>query len=205
MCECSGRVRSAFRARGHDAWSCDILPADDGSPFHLREAWPSGLEDNRARWDLMIGHPPCTFLALCQIWRKHPSRADCERLGLDPGDTTWRLGQRQKAVEFFRKLWELPIPRICLENPMSIASTRVAPKSQTIHPWQFGHPEEKTTWLWLKNLPPLQPTKIVYREMMMLPRKDRERIHYMSPGPGRSSERDKTFLGVAEAMASQWG
>jgi hypothetical protein len=125
-------------------------------------------------WDILIGHPPCTFLALCQIWRKHPSAVDCKKLGLRADDTAWRPAQREKAVAFFRRLWELPIDKICLENPMSIASTRIAPKSQTIHPWEFGHMEQKTTWLWLKNLPALKSTNNVYEEMMKLPRRERE-------------------------------
>lgn len=194
-CECSGRVRSAFRRRGHDAWSCDILPADDSDSHHILEV-PGGrsvLEDNPEQWDLMIAHPPCTYLALCQIWRKYK-----------PGQE-WRKPKEDAAVDFFRKCYEAKIPRICVENPMSVASTRVAKKSQTIHPWQFGHPEQKTTWLWLRNLPPLMPTQNVRAEMMLLPRNVRERIHYMPPGPNRSSERDKTFPGIAEAMAEQWG
>lgn len=192
-CECSGEVRRAFRARGHEAYSCDILPSDDGSPFHIQEHIHTVMQDSPAQWDLMIGHPPCTYLALCQIWRKYK-----------PGQE-WRKQKEDEAVDFFRRLWEYPVPKICLENPMSIATTRVCKKSQTIHPWQFGHPEQKTTWLWLKNLPPLKPTNNVREYMMTLPRHVRERIHYMSPGPKRSSMRDKTYPGIAQAMAEQWG
>lgn len=192
-CECSGRVRAAFRAKGHDAYSCDILPADDGSPYHIQAPIREVLKDNPQQWDLMIGHPPCTYIALCQIWRKYK-----------PGQE-WRKAKEDAAIDFFRTLWECPIPKICLENPMSIASTRVTKKTQTIHPWQFGHPEQKTTWLWLKNLPPLVPTNNVREYMMTLPRKERERIHFMSPGPTRSSMRDKTYTGIAQAMADQWG
>lgn len=191
-CECSGRVRAAFRARGHDAWSCDIKPSDDGGP-HLRDDVQEVLKADPTRWDMMIGHPPCTFIALCQIWRK-----------LKPGQE-WRRAEEDKAIEFFRKLWEFPIHKICLENPMSVASTRVAKKSQTIQPYQFGHPEQKTTWLWLKNLPPLKPTNDVHAHMMTLPRRERERIHFMPPSKDRASQRDKTYTGIAEAMAEQWG
>jgi hypothetical protein len=193
-CECSGRVRSALRRRGIDAYSCDILPADDGDPHHIQEHIHTVLKDRSAKWDLLVGHPPCTYLALCQIWRK-----------LKPGQE-WRAEKEREALEFFRALWEdyLWIPRLALENPMSIASTHVAPRSQVIHPWMFGHPEQKTTWLWLRNLPPLQATNDVFDHMMTLPRKERERIHFMSPGKTRSSQRDKTYEGVAEAIADQW-
>lgn len=181
-CEFSGRVRDAFLARGHDAWSCDLLPTDSPGPHIQGDAIDAAYKGG---WDLMIGHPPCTYIALCQIWRKY--KPGCE----------WRAKEEDKAIEFFKRLWEAPIERICLENPMSIASTRVAQKSQTIHPWQFGHGERKQTWLWLKNLPPLRPTNIVDgRE---------ERIHRMPPGKDRSKKRSLTYQGIADAMAEQWG
>lgn len=180
-CEFSGRVRDAFAARGHDAWSCDTKPSETPGQ-HIQDDVLKILNDG---WDLMIGHPPCTFLALCQIWRKYK-----------PGQE-WRKAEEEEAVSFFRKLWECNIPRICIENPMSVASTRVARKTQTIHPWQFGHGEKKTTWLWLKNLPLLMPTNIV---------EGREaRVHRMPPGPDRKKNRSRTYPGIADAMAEQWG
>lgn len=192
-CEFSGIVREAFNARGHDAWSCDLLPSQKPGQHIQGDA----LKAMRSRdWDLMIAHPPCKFLALCQAWRKRPSAVDCLSFGLEPANETWRPAQRELAVEFARALWASDIPRICLENPKSILTTRLAPKSQTIHPWQFGHGETKTTWLWLKNLPLLIPTNIVKgRE---------ERIWKMSPSPERSTLRSVTYVGIAKAMAEQW-
>jgi hypothetical protein len=181
-CEFSGRVRDAFLARGHDAWSCDLLPTESPGPHIQGDAIDAAYKGG---WDLMIGHPPCTYIALCQIWRKY--KAGC----------AWRAGEEEKAIKFFRRLWEAPIERICLENPKSVASTRVFKKSQTIHPWQFGHGEKKTTWLWLKNLPPLRPTDIV---------EGREaKVHRMPPSKDRSKKRSLTYLGIAMAMAEQWG
>jgi hypothetical protein len=196
-CEFSGVVRRAFRARGHEAWSCDLLPAEDGSEFHLQGDVLTMLANCKWPWDLMLGHPPCKFLALCQAWRRRPSKKDCQLHGLAPDNETWRLEQRELAVAFAKRLWEAPVARIALENPKSILSTRMAPKSQTIHPWQFGHGETKETWLWLKNLPPLKPTNIVEgRE---------QRVWKMPPSETREQDRSRTYTGLAEAMAEQWG
>lgn len=201
-CEESGTVRRAFRERGHDSWSCDLLPARDGDPHHFQCNVLALLDEE---WDMAIFHPPCKFLALCQAWRRKPSREDALKHGLDFDNTTWRLEQRDKAVEFATKLWNCKIPKIVIEQPKSILTTRMAPKSRTIHPWQFGHMEQKETWLWLKNVPPLKPTKIVYDEMMALPKAERERVFYSSPGEHRSRDRSKTYEGIARAMAEQWG
>lgn len=192
-CEESGVVRRAFRALGHDAWSCDIQSSADDSTFHIQGDVFDAI--NSRRWDLGIFHPPCTFLALCQIWRIHPSKEDCEKYGLAIDDETWRLEQRALALEFFRRLWESDIPRICIEQPKSIA-VRIAPKTQTIHPQWFGHGEKKETWLWLKNLPPLWPTKTAFEA--------EERVWRMPPGPNRKRDRSRTYQGVADAMAAQW-
>lgn len=177
------------------------MPAADGSEFHFQ---CDIFEVIDRGWDAAIFHPPCKFLALCQAWRRKPSKADALEFGLGPNDVTWRLEQREKAVAFATRLWESNIPRICVENPKSILSTRMAPKSQTIHPWQFGHPEQKETWLWLKNLSPLVPTKNVYEEMMNLPKCEREKVFYASPKGSRSKDRSVTYEGVARAMAEQW-
>lgn len=176
-CEFSGIVRSAFRARGHDAWSCDILPAEDGSPFHHQRDVREILRDG---WDLMIAHPPCTHLAVSGArWFKDKQREQAE------------------ALDFVRELLEAPIPRIALENPISVISSKIRKPDQIFQPWQFGHGETKATCLWLKNLPPLVPTNIV---------EGREaRVHRAPPGPDRWKERSRTFTGVAEAMADQWG
>jgi len=176
-CEFSGTVRSAFRSRGHDAWSCDILEAEDGSPYHHRGDVTEILDHG---WDLMIAHPPCTHLAV--------------------SGARWFGGKRKDqdaAIEFVRRLMRAPIDRIAIENPVSIISTRLRPADQMIHPWEYGHGETKATCLWLKNLPPLQPTDIVTgRE---------NRVWRMSPGPDRWKERSRTFPGIAAAMADQWG
>lgn len=181
-CEFSGTVRDAFRKRGHDAWSCDLLPAEDGSKYHLMgdalewiDKWPDG-----PIWDLMIAHPPCTHLAVSGArWFKE------------------KRVEQEAALQFVRDLMDAPIPRIAIENPISIISSRIRKPDQIIQPWQFGHGETKATCLWLKGLPKLTPTNIVSgREA---------RVHRMPPGPDRWKERSRTFQGIADAMAEQWG
>jgi site-specific DNA-cytosine methylase len=176
-CEFSGVVRRAFREAGHDAWSCDLLPADDGSPYHIQGDVIELLCDP---WDLMIAHPPCTHLSVSGArWFKDkgPEQAD--------------------ALAFVRSLARAPVPRIAIENPISILSSRWRKPDQIVQPWQFGHGETKATCLWLKNLPPLLPTSIVNgREA---------RVHKMPPPADRWKERSRTFQGIASAMANQWG
>jgi len=175
-CEYSGTVRDAFLAAGHIALSCDLLPSDAPGP-HLQGDVREVLEMG---WDLMIAHPPCTHLAVSGARWFHLKQQE-----------------QQEALRFVRMLLEAPIPRIALENPVSIISSRIRKPDQTIQPWQFGHGETKATCLWLKNLPPLEPTNIVDgREA---------RIHRMPPSPTRWKERSKTFQGIADAMAQQWG
>lgn len=175
-CEFSGVVRDAFAARGHDAWSCDLLPSERQGK-HIQGDVLAVLDDG---WDLMIAHPPCTHLAVS-------------------GARWWALkGKEQEgALRFVRLLMGAPIEKIALENPVSIISTAIRKPEQIIQPWQFGHGETKKTCLWLKNLPPLIPTDIV---------DGREpRVHKMSPGPNRWKERSRTYGGIAKAMAEQWG
>ncbi len=174
-CEYSGRVRDALRRRGVDAMSCDLLPTEVQGP-HYQGDVRDVLYDG---WDLLIAHPPCTHLAVSGArWFKHKQKEQAE------------------ALDFVRLLLNAPIPRIALEQPISVVASRIAPTSQVIHPWQFGHGERKTTCLWLINLPHLVPTNIVEgRE---------ERVHRMAPGPNRWKERSRTFQGVADAMAEQW-
>ncbi len=175
-CEYSGTVRDAFLAAGHIALSCDLLPSDAPGP-HLQGDVREVLEMG---WDLMIAHPPCTHLAVSGARWFHLKQQE-----------------QQEALRFVRMLLEAPIPRIALENPVSIISSRIRKPDQTIQPWQFGHGETKATCLWLKNLPPLEPTNIVDgREA---------RIHRMPPSPTRWKERSKTYQGIADAMAQQWG
>jgi hypothetical protein len=184
-CEYSGRVREAFRRRGHDAWSCDLLPAEDGSPYHIQHDVLEvllGLTYKAWKWDLMIAHPPCTHLAVSGARHFEEKRAD---------------GRQQEAIDFFMALANAPIPRIAIENPVCVMSSVWREPDQVIQPWQFGTGEVKATCLWLKGLPPLIPTKIVSGR--------HPRVHLMPPGPDRWKERSRTDLGVADAMGAQWG
>lgn len=176
-CEFSGVVRRAFRNLGHDAYSCDLLPSEDGSQFHLRQDVREVLSES---WDLAIFHPPCTHLSVSGArWFKEKQTEQAE------------------ALDFVRLLMAAPVERIAIENPISIISSRIRKPDQIIQPWQFGHGETKATCLWLKNLPKLTPTNIV---------EGREaRVHKMPPGPDRWKERSRTFDGIAAAMADQWG
>lgn len=177
-CEYSGRVRDAFIAKGHDAMSCDLLPTEMDGPHYqgdVRDVICDG-------WDLMICHPPCTHLAVSG------ARHFAAKLA---------SGVQDEALDFVRLLLDAPVPRIALENPVSIISSRVRKPDQVIQPWQFGHGETKATCLWLKGLPKLVPTDIVDgREA---------RIHKMPPSPDRWKERSRTYDGVARALADQWG
>lgn len=186
-CEFSGTVRRAFQAHGHEAWSCDLLPAEDGSAYHIEGDVMPHLS---AGWDLMIAHPPCTHLAVSGAAHFAAKRAD---------------GRQQAALDFVRALVDAPIPRIAIENPVSVISSAIRRPDQIIQPHMFGHMEQKATCLWLKGLPPLRPTHDVKAEMMALPKNQRERLHYLPPSPDRWRERSRTFSGIAEAMASQWG
>ena len=175
-CEYSGAVRRAFRDLGHDAWSCDLLPAEDGGPHIQGDA----LEVIGRGWDLMVAHPPCTHLAV--------------------SGSRWFSAKRveqAEAVQFFLALAMAPIPRIAIENPVCVISSMWREPDQVIQPWQFGHGEVKATCLWLKGLPPLVPTQIVSGRY--------PRVHLMSPGPNRWKERSRTYEGIARAMAAQWG
>lgn len=177
-CEFSGRVREAFAKRGHDAWSCDLLPTEiPGKHYqgYLEDYIGSGDE-----WDMIIGHPPCTFLAVSGArWFKY------------------REPEQDYAIDFFMMIANRNCEKICIENPIGIMSTDWRKPDQIIQPWQFGHGETKATCLWLKGLPLLVPTNIV---------EGREhRIHKMPPSPDRSKERSRTYQGIADAMAEQWG
>lgn len=177
-CEYSGRVRNAFADRGWEAWSCDLLESETPGN-HFQGPVEDIISDY---WDLMICHPPCTDLAVSGARHFAEKIAD---------------GRQQRALDFVRLLLDAPIKHIALENPVSIISTKIRKASQYIQPWQFGHGETKKTGFWLKNLPNLVPTNIV---------EGREaRVHNMSPGPNRWKERSRTYEGVAQAMADQWG
>lgn len=175
-CEFSGVVREAFRRRGYDAWSCDLLSSEIRGQ-HIEGDVRKVLDWN---WALMIAHPPCTHLAVSGArWFKEKRAEQAEALG------------------FVKTLLDAPIPYIALENPVSVISSRIRKPDQIIQPWQFGHGETKTTCLWLKGLPVLEPTEIVSgREA---------RVHKLAPSPDRWKERSRTLPGIAEAIAEQWG
>ena len=189
-CEFSGIVRDAFRERGHEAYSCDLLSCErPPARWHLQCDALFAIR-TLGPWDLMIAHPPCTHLAVSgAAWfaRKKAS------------------GVQAEALTFVRALMDAPVPRIALENPVSVISTAIRKPDQIIQPWMFGEMEQKATCPWLKNLPKLTPTNDVREEMMKLPKKLRERKHYTSPGPDRWKIRSRTLQGIANAMATQWG
>lgn len=191
-CEFSGIVRRAFAAQGHDAWSCDLLPAEDGSNCHIVGDARDILNDG---WDLLIvAHPPCTRLCNSGVrWLHDPP----------PGKTAADMqAELRDGADLFSAFWNAPIERRCIENPVMHRHAKklirnYARPAQSVQPWQFGHPETKRTCLWLANLPPLEPTNVV---------EGREaRVHRMSPGPNRWRERSRFFPGIASAMAAQWG
>ena len=177
-CEFSGVVAGAFRKRGHEAYSCDLLPTEGNPKWHFQMDLLELLKIEQ--FDLAIFHPPCTHLAVSGArWFKEKQTEQAE------------------ALDFVRLLMGAPIERIAIENPISIISSKIRKPEQIIQPWQFGHGETKATCLWLKGLPKLQPTNIVEgRE---------QRIHKMPPSPDRWRERSRTFTGIASAMAQQWG
>ncbi len=179
-CEYSGRVRDAFRAKGHDAWSCDLLECEADPRWHLQQPVEEILDQG---WDLMVAHPPCTYLAISGMWATYSGKRD-------PALT-------DQAMDFVRLLMAAPIPRWCLENPVSMISTTIRKPDQIIQPWEYGHGEVKTTCLWLHNLPKLRPTSYADgRE---------QRILKLPPSPDRWKERSRTYQGIADAMGDQWG
>jgi len=176
-CEFSGTVRDAFLARGHDAVSCDLLPSERPGP-HIQGDVTPHLSDG---FDLMVAHPPCTHLAVSGArWFRE------------------KVKEQEEALRFVRTLLDAPIPRIALENPVSVISTRIRKPDQVVQPWMFGHRETKATCLWLKGLPKLVPTNVI-------PPPYNHSVWYASPGPDRWRERSRTFQGLADAMAAQWG
>ena len=186
-CEMSGRVRDAFKALGHDAWSCDILPTLQPGNHIQGDA----LEVVKWGWDLMIAHPPCTYLSNAGARHLYPQKV----LNTD------RLQKGLTAKELFMALWEAPIERICIENPVPSKVFGLPPYGQVIQPWEFGHPFSKKTCLWLKGLPPLMPTDIVGKtESTKIPGN-----WFNKGGKDRQINRSVTFQGIADAMAAQWG
>jgi len=183
-CEFSGIVRDAFAAKGHDAWSCDLLPSEKPGN-HIQGNVLDVVGNN---WDLMIAHPPCTDLAVSgAAWFKEKI-AD---------------GRQMAALRFVRFLLEAPIPKICVENPVSVISTKIRKPDQIIQPFWFGFPESKKTCLWLKNLPLLVPTEIVEPTWVIRGGKRYSPLQART-GKGSWKERSRTFQGIADAMADQW-
>ena len=191
-CEYSGTVRDAFIKRGHDAISCDLLPTDSPGPHIQGDCIPVIKQG----WDIIIMHPPCTALTVA-------------------GNSTYGEGQpkyqqRLEAVEWTVNLWELAkqnaLIGVCMENPVGVLPRMGGIKpAQYVQPWMFGHMEQKKTGLWLDRLSPLVATNDVYEQMMMLPKRERERLHYLPPSADRWKIRSTTFQGIADAMAEQWG
>lgn len=190
-CEYSGVVREAFRKKGHDAWSCDLLPADDKSKYHYQEDIFRILEKD---WDLMIAHPPCTHIAVSG--GRHFAKKITD-------------GRQKQGIDFFIALAKAPIEKIAIENPISIMSSVYQKPTQYIQPYQFGDPVSKKTCLWLKNLPKLETTNIVEPIRITNSRgKTYDKWWYETsslPLNIRGKVRSKTFIGIAEAMAEQWG
>lgn len=185
-CEYSATVRDAFRALGHDAWSLDLLDCDKGPAFHIKADVRTVLDQG---WDLMIAHPPCTHLAVSGA--RYFARKQTEQ---------------KEALAFVQLLLDAPIPRIALENPISIISSRIRKPDQIVQPWMFGHPESKSTCLWLKNLPKLVPTKLL--KTPASGRWDNQTPsgqNKLGPSPDRWKLRSKTYQGIADACAAQWG
>jgi hypothetical protein len=203
-CEQSGVVRRAFDRAGHDAWSCDLLPAEDGSNHHIRGDVRAVLNDG---WDLMmVAHPPCTRLCNSGVrWLDGPPE----------GKTVAQMwAELDEGAALFSDLWNAPIERICVENPImhKHAKARIrnyAEFKQSVQPYDFGHVESKRTCFWLKNLPPLVPTTPRTKEDLATLKAEHgkafNRIHNATPGPDRWKERSRTFDGIAAAMADQWG
>ena len=176
-CEYSGRVRDAFARKGHYAMSCDLIPTESYGNHYQGDVFDV-MDDG---WDLMIAHPPCTHLAVSGARHFADKQAS---------------GVQQEALQFVQRLMDAPIHKICIENPISIISSRIRKPDQIIQPWQFGHGETKATCLWLKNLPRLVPTNIVEGRDPV--------VHRMAPGPDRWKNRSRTYQGIANAMAEQW-
>ena len=185
-CEYSGIVREAFALKGHDAWSCDLLPTDQPSNKHIQGDVLEIINDN---WDLIIAHPPCTHLSVSGAARWAEKVAD---------------GRQQAAIKFVEDIWNANCPFIAIENPVGALSSRskLGKASQYIQPYEFGHAEQKKTGLWLKGLPKLIPTDVI--DVSNLPDNQRQRLHYLPPSKDRWKIRSTTFQGIADAMADQW-
>lgn len=193
-CEFSGIVRDAFAARGHDAWSCDLLPTERPGQ-HIQDDVLKHLNEG---WDLMIAHPPCTYLTVAGV--KHLYDHVKSRNGVQAKiHGKERMSEMRKGSDFFKALMNAPIPKIAIENPTPhhFAKDIIGRYQQRIQPWEFGEPQTKGVCLWLKNLPPLMAS--------IIEQKREPKCHMMPPGPDRAKNRSRFFPGIAKAMAEQWG
>ena len=189
-CEFSGVVREAFSALGHDAWSCDILPTEIPGSHYTMDV----MKVLNKKWDLIIAHPPCTYLSNSGVMWLHRDKS--------------RWNKMREGAKFFKDMLNAKCKKVCVENPVMHGYAKEiigVNQTQVIQPWMFGHMEQKATCLWLKGLPPLVPTRNVKEKMMKLPDNQRQRLHYLPPSKDRQKLRSKTFIGIAAAMAEQWG
>lgn len=191
-CEFTGTVRDAFIKKGHDAVSCDLLDTESSGPHYKGDIRDVLYEEH---WDMVVAHPPCTYLANSGVTWLHR----------DPS----RWSKLDEGAQFFKMFLDLNIHKLCIENPImhKYAVERIGGnrQSQVVQPWMFGHLEQKATCLWVRGLPQLQPTNNVKEALNKIPSRDRQRLHYLSPSKDRWKERSKTYKGLADAMAEQWG
>lgn len=192
-CETSGIVRRAFAKKGHEVFSCDILPSEDSSTNHIL----GNVLDNLEGWDIIIAHPPCTYV--CSSGLHWVSRGRIE------SDGRPRKAHQEEALEFVTKLWNAPCDKICIENPVGCLNTKLPflPKPQYIQPWQFGEDASKKTGLWLKNLPDLKPASIILKDRYANQTPSGQ--NNLGPSKDRWKLRSKTYEGIANGMAEQWG
>jgi len=194
-CEFSGTVRDAFKAKGHDAWSCDLLPTEKKGQ-HIQGDVLSIINEG---WDMMIAHPPCTYLTNAGVtWLYNK----------DKTKNLPRWDSMREGAEFFKKLLNAPIAKIAVENPIMHKYAKEiigVNQNQVVQPYMFGHQERKATCLWLKNLPELKETNNVKEKMKSLPKNQQQRLHYLPPSEDRWKLRSLTYQGIANAMAAQWG
>lgn len=192
-CEYSGRVSGAFRDRGFEAWSCDLLPTDAFPRWHIQGDALDAI--NSRPWDLVIAHPPCTYMTNSGVCHLHTDES--------------RWAKLDEAAAFFRAIWDCSAPRVVIENPVMhrYAKKRIGglQQAQTIQPYHFGHMEQKATCLWIRGVPKLRHTSDLKAETMALPSNQRQRLHYLPPSENRWKLRSTTYQGIADAMARQWG
>lgn len=210
-CESSGNTRRAFRDKGHDAWSCDILPADDGSEFHIQDDVLNHLDG----WDLIIAHPPCTYLTCSAEWAYKERHEINKKLSPDRLYGAERRAARDEAADFFMAIANAPCERIAIENPVGVMSSRWRKPDQIIQPFEYGHNASKKTCLWLKGLPKLQPTHRVEGRIVEWPKGSGKMVerfdnqtdsaqNRLPPSEGRWKVRSATYQGWSDAMADQW-